>query len=924
MNETILDEQNYSQDLPTQETNEEPSVSVESEPVIEFQPMIEEPTIIESETCTVEPIVFESKIDESDKFESPVSERVIIEELVVEELVIVEPILNEISPASDFTEPEYVELDEKTLDTSTIPDSEIPLEDETEFFQQVNSIDWEALNDRSKDQISEISQPNLDTDLLNIISEINQTNIGCDQTDTNNIEQVDFDFKIQPPPVEQLIDELGGLLTTSQDTFTGSQDSFAEIEKQVNLEEQTKPPTKAPVFTQLLEDQEFEDKENVHLDCYVEGHQPILTEWYLNNELIMPSDDSNVEIFRELGVCSMEILAASQKYQGEFKCHASNAFGYDTTKCQLKMQEAKIEFSEHLRDQAVDLNTEVYLDCTVQHMRKSDRVEWYLNHCVLAPNVDDNIEIFAELGVCSLQIREMKHELQGFYSCKVINADGYIINETGCFLSIHEPNTEINLTKKASKLSLFSVLPSFVNELNETVVVREGDRLSLLCRLNDTCEPKPKVLWFRDGVQQQSGNHTEISYDTQTGECKLSQNNCDKYLTPGVYVCAAAVEDNSADSSCHSFICKTSTTVKVLAYDEQLAYDSSSDEKTSLDALGKGIAPMFLQSLDDAVLEEGDELELKCQIMGAPIPEVACFFAKNITEKTAIKRIRTELLDYNYETGIFRINIKNVSNEAHEGFYMVKALNDAGSLTTVCQVKIKLKSYPALLIEAECAPEFLTELKSDMKAMDGQEIIMTCICKALPEPEIKWFRSTPEDANVFAPIMYTNDIRCLFDAETGKATLKIGDVYPQDTAVYVCVASNVHGVAETRSSLTVESMFFNIKCRFGLKINKFQFIEAFAYEQDSEEGSVYVPSVNNTDTEGTMTPTPFRLFNKKNSDTSYLSDTSSIFLDQSKQLIKALRQGQKELNDKNLTENEYFSAQSDVEGNLTESSSNWK
>ncbi len=106
-------------------------------------------------------------------------------------------------------------------------------------------------------------------------------------------------------------------------------------------------------------------------------------------------------------------------------------------------------------------------------------------------------------------------------------------------------------------------------------------------------------------------------------------------------------------------------------------------------------------------------------------------------------------------------------------------------------------------------------------------------------------------------------------------------------------------------------------------INFNYFIKAFAYEQDSEEGSVYVPSVNNTDTEGTMTPTPFRLF-KKNSDTSYLSDTSSIFLDQSKQLIKALRQGQKELNDKNLTENEYFSAQSDAEGNLTESSSNWK
>ena len=84
--------------------------------------------------------------------------------------------------------------------------------------------------------------------------------------------------------------------------------------------------------------------------------------------------------------------------------------------------------------------------------------------------------------------------------------------------------------------------------------------------------------------------------------------------------------------------------------------------------MGRGIAPMFLQSLEDRELEEGDEMELKCQIMGAPLPEVACFFAKNISEQTSIKRIRAELLDFNYETGIFKVAIKNVSAEGECGF----------------------------------------------------------------------------------------------------------------------------------------------------------------------------------------------------------------------------------------------------------------
>lgn len=135
---------------------------------------------------------------------------------------------------------------------------------------------------------------------------------------------------------------------------------------------------------------------------------------------------------------------------------------------------------------------------------------------------------------------------------------------------------------------------------------------------------------------------------------------------------------------------------------------------------------------------------------------------------------------------------------------MVKALNDAGSLTTVCQVKIKLKSYPALKIDKECAPEFLINITPEVKAMDGQEVSLTCICKSLPTAEVKWLRNTPGDANRFIPLMFTNDIKSTFDPETGKATLKICDAYPQDTGYYICVAANVHGTAESKSTLIVE------------------------------------------------------------------------------------------------------------------------
>ncbi len=136
---------------------------------------------------------------------------------------------------------------------------------------------------------------------------------------------------------------------------------------------------------------------------------------------------------------------------------------------------------------------------------------------------------------------------------------------------------------------------------------------------------------------------------------------------------------------------------------------------------------------------------------------------------------------------------------------MVKALNEAGSLTTVCQVRIKLKSYAPLNLTEECAPEFLVPLLPELKAMDGQEVSLTCVCKSLPTAQIKWLRSAPEDTEKLIALMFTNDIRATFDTETGKATLKISDAYPQDTGVYVCVAENSLGTGQSKTTLTVES-----------------------------------------------------------------------------------------------------------------------
>jgi hypothetical protein len=213
---------------------------------------------------------------------------------------------------------------------------------------------------------------------------------------------------------------------------------------------------------------------------------------------------------------------------------------------------------------------------------------------------------------------------------------------------------------------------------------------------------------------------------------------------------------------------------------------------------------MFLQSLEDTELEEGEDLELKCQIMGAPLPQIMCYFTKDISEKSSIKRISSENINYNYETGICRVYFKNVSFNDNNGFYMIKALNEAGSLTTICQVKVKLKSFPPLVIDSNCAPSFIVELENEIKAMDGQEVVLNCVCKAKPEPKITWLRSTLENKDQFIPVKLTNDTKSTFDSLTGKCTFKINDAYPQDSGIFICSANNEYGSAETRTNLIIE------------------------------------------------------------------------------------------------------------------------
>lgn len=547
---------------------------------------------------------------------------------------------------------------------------------------------------------------------------------------------------------------------------------------------------KVPKFTQFLNNSSFKKGDNIHLDCLVQSSIGFEVAWYKDNSPIQKST-KNIGIYRELGVCSLEIVSARSKDQGIYRCIASNQYGKDETSCQLTFLEEKAlkaNFKEQLRDQEVAIGEEVFLDCTVESLSSSDQIDWYFNdHPIMT---GDDIDIFQEAGICSLQIRKMQNNLQGVYTCIVRNNDGNVFDETRCKISAV---TLLKISPNAK--SYFNEYPQFVNELNNRVYIRENESLNLLCRLNDDCDPKPLIEWFIDGQNTDSLNINKITkkYVPKTGECRLIIDECSK-ANSGTYSCVAIVAGSSEIAAL------TSAKVKILAETEN---ESESEPEVSDTEGAKGIAPFFLQFPQDQECEEGENIDIKAQIMGAPLPDLTWYYTKDLDGNEELTPVDDSLSRYDRETGILVLQIKNANKQEHSGYYLLRAENQAGYVTHVCRLTLKSRKYPELDKSIEHAPKFVISLPESIEIMDGQEANFVCVCSALPEPEIVWLRDF-NNSNNFGPLNITNDVKISYDPVNGKCCLKITDVYPQDTGKYKCIAKNKYGIAETVSKLTVE------------------------------------------------------------------------------------------------------------------------
>uniref|UniRef100_A0A8B9Q9N8 Myosin light chain kinase, smooth muscle n=1 Tax=Apteryx owenii TaxID=8824 RepID=A0A8B9Q9N8_APTOW len=207
----------------------------------------------------------------------------------------------------------------------------------------------------------------------------------------------------------------------------------------------------------------------------------------------------------------------------------------------------------------------------------------------------------------------------------------------------------------------------------------------------------------------------------------------------------------------------------------------------------QGIPPQFESRPQSLEASEGQEIKFKSKVAGKPKPDVEWF-------KEGVPIKPGEGVQIYEENGIHCLLLKKACL-GDSGSYSCVAFNPKGQTSTSWLLTVKKKksskkmeSAHAVKLNETFAPIFLRGL-TDLKVMDGSQVIMTVEVSANPPPEIIWLHNGKE-------IQETEDFH--FEKKGNEYSLYIQEVFPEDTGKYTCEAWNDLGETQTQATLTVQ------------------------------------------------------------------------------------------------------------------------
>lgn len=504
------------------------------------------------------------------------------------------------------------------------------------------------------------------------------------------------------------------------------------------------------------------------------------------------------------------------------------------------------EFITTPSDLTLTENSLAHFECRLTPINDpSMRVEWYHNGKALWAG--SRIKTINDFGFVILEIAGCYQRDSGLYTCKATNSHGEAT--VSCKLTVRgrqgiimEPQLPSNFRSGTESIQKLEEQlhkrdemmadeeegrpPKFTVEIKDNENIAEGGPVHFDCRVEPVGDSSMRIDWYHNGKPFATGSRVHMLNDF--GFIAMDMDYA--YVRDsGVYECRATNRWGTA-----------STTAKVtvvsrggIVLDSQLPEGMTASKLKELER-GKVTLhtqeertfgpPKFVSQIQSTTIDEGETVRFECRVEPKEDPKLRVEWFRNGKPLPSGHRYRTI-----YDMGFVSLDILSVYIE-DAGDYVCRAYNEHGEDVTKAHVSCKKlpsivlqnqipkgmqKSETLMQMEATIKkyteeiflteddlfdpdrkqpPRFVTQIKDQTSLTEMQATKFECQLAPVGDPNMKveWFYNGK-------PLPYKNRFTPIYDF--GYVAMNFGWIYPEDSGEYLCRATNLYGMDETRATI---------------------------------------------------------------------------------------------------------------------------
>ncbi|XGW01072.1 hypothetical protein V3C99_013768, partial [Haemonchus contortus] len=604
--------------------------------------------------------------------------------------------------------------------------------------------------------------------------------------------------------VPVVVQEMKAEETTTSETFVKAK-SAPRVEEKL--------PKKPVLLSEPWQDLHLKVGEKLILEMKVDSIPPATFRWYVNNfeakngqfvSITQPHDNVSIAIF-------------SKPTPGQYKVVAANPLGEVTSITRITTERTVEEFKEsttvttslprpplftlkkkpiitvredlpkppHIIEKLPPL-LRINSTSPISLQVRADAVPeatfmWLLNNFELRKTQNIEISRLAS-NVSQLHLQKVQ---PGRYDVVASNRLGQ--DSSSCKVIVQYEQEEPAASPKPP--------PIFTQSLSKETVVLLGEETRIEVIASGT--PPFSFKWFINGSEISSSKDIEIVVDGNRSTLRVQKSLGNKA------VLIVEVTDRNGTARSETIIKEISkTTTMVEAIPPRVTTTVKEVTETRKEVVEKqpspaaNKAPMFTQKLDNIELMEGDTL--RCHVKVSDESDSCTFeWYANDMQITSGEQVFIE-------SGLreSRLSIENMGEMSGVKLTAI-ARNPHGTSVSAAELNVvrgpdeSFEMVPPDVPE-ESAPKIIEPLHS-ASFIDGQPMVLRCRIKAVPSAVIVWSK---DDLNVDEWVI-NKDIVTQIHPD-GICELMNPEVYPEDSGLYKCTATNPHGTAETAAYINIQ------------------------------------------------------------------------------------------------------------------------